>query len=220
MALEPVSSRLAREFVAYDRGPAHHTNKISDDGMLLDQPRQSRSHEPHFSAQTPRAPAPQPILPKPNQPPSTQHLPDPPLHLPKPHEPATLALPMPKQPRQRRELSSTPGLRAPISLQPMHAGIRMLVQRAQGPEAAVVEIALPFVPVPGRVRGAVGRGRGGGVVPADLLGGDEVVRVPLADDLEDAVAVWSAGVRAGGRFEVVEEAGGGGVGRAAEGAAY
>jgi len=100
---------------------------------------------------------------------------------------------MPKQPRQRRELPSTPGLRAPISLQPMHAGIRMLVQRAQGPKAAVAEIALPFVPVPGRVRGAVGRGRGGGggggIVPADLLGGDEVVRVPLADDLEDAVAV-------------------------------
>ena len=57
-------------------------------------------------------------------------------------------------------------------------------------------------------------------MPADLLLGDDVVGVPLADDLQDAVAVQGASVRAGGRFEMVEEAGGGGVGGAAEGAAY
>ncbi len=128
-------------------------------------------------------------LPEPNQPPPTQNIPHTPLHLLKPHKPTTLALPVPKQRRQRREFPSTPRLRTMISLLPMHARIQMLVQRAHGPEAAVAEIALPFVPIPRGVRGAVGRGRGVLGVPADLLVGDEVVRVALADDLEDAVAV-------------------------------
>ena len=107
------------------------------------------------------------------------------------------------QPTQHHELPRTP--RTVVNLLPVRRTAQMLVQRPQRAEPVLAEVAAVPVAIPGGVCG-----KGGGiaiiiVVPADLLVGEDVVRIDFA-----AVAVNFLAVDAGGAgtgFEVQADAG-------------
>jgi hypothetical protein len=159
-------------------------------------------------------------LPKPNQPLARQKPLDVPLHALEAHSPATLALQMIEQRSQPIELARTARARTTIHFirTDMRWTIDMLVQRCQGIETAVAEIAFIAVPVPRRSRRR-GRCRSDvGIRIREQFLSDEMVRVALADLSEDGGMIEIAGFGTGARFQVRGQACCGGECALAEGA--
>lgn len=85
-------------------------------------------------------------------------------------------------------------------------------------EQLVANVAFVAVAVPGALR--VPLGMAVVLVPFEKTLGDDAVRIALADDAVDGSAVQVVGLGAGGRLQVVGDAGGGGEAGAAEGTGH
>lgn len=78
----------------------------------------------------------------------------------------------------------------------------MLGKGGSRPISVVADIAFPPGPVPGHI---CDRERGVDFMPPDLLVGDDAVRVTLANDVENALAIERGCSWAGASFKVVAQ---------------
>lgn len=90
----------------------------------------------------------------------------------------------------------------------------MLVESRPAAEFSAAKAARPARPVPRAVVGAISLGLR--VLPGDLLVGDEMLWVALADDLENLLTIQPTSFWAGTSLKVMAQAAGGCVARPAE----